>query len=80
MSSSLEIRQQIARLAAERAAGSSPAYYATRAATEAAIKSATQVQITHEVVMAFIEAPDSGDDITGPLRAAFEAAGFEVIE
>jgi hypothetical protein len=38
-----------------------------------------QVCITHEVVMAFIEAPDRpDDDITGPLAAAFRAAGIDV--
>lgn len=44
---------------------------------------ATRVRMTHEIVLAFIQAPDTGadqDDITGPLRAAFEAAGFEVVQ
>lgn len=37
------------------------------------------VAITHDVVMAFLNAPgDDQDDITGPLRAAFEAAGLKV--
>lgn len=47
-------------------------------ARDAAIETATRVQITHEIVMAFVTAPDGPDDITAPLRAAFEAAGFEV--
>lgn len=56
-------------------------------ATRDMLEAATTVKITHDVVMAFIEAPDNSagyevlaDDIAGPLRAAFEAAGFEVVE
>lgn len=40
-----------------------------------------QVTITHEVIVAFLEAPgDDQDDITGPLAAAFRAAGVDVVE
>jgi hypothetical protein len=47
-------------------------------AIDDAVETATRVQVTHEIVMAFLQAPDNPDDITGPLRAAFRAAGFEV--
>lgn len=45
-----------------------------------AIETATRVRVDHEVLMAFIQAPDDREDIAGPLRAAFRAAGFEVEE
>jgi hypothetical protein len=45
-----------------------------------AINVATTVKITHDIIRAFIEAPDRADDIAGPLIAAFRAAGFEVTE
>lgn len=57
--------------------------HGTMAAVDDAIQVATRVQMTHEIVLAFIQAPDTGadhDDIAGPLRAAFEAAGFEVVQ
>lgn len=46
-----------------------------------AIETATRVKLTPEVAEAFLAAPgDDPDDIWGPLRAAFRAAGFEVEE
>lgn len=49
------------------------------AARSEAIETATRVRIDHGVIMAFMTAPgDDPDDIAGPLRAAFRAAGFEV--
>jgi len=57
---------------------------ARKEAVRECVETATRVQITHEVILAFIEAPDppesDPDDIAGPLRAAFRAAGFEVEE
>jgi hypothetical protein len=84
MSKELDNRRQNARdsaaLTADRMTGQ---YYRERASLEAAITAATRVQITHEVILAFIQDPDDGaelGDIAGPLRAAFRAAGFEVVE
>lgn len=45
-----------------------------------AIENAMEVKITHEVIMAFLGAPDDPEDISGPLAAAFRAAGFRVVE
>lgn len=38
------------------------------------------VEITHDVIMAFINHPDEYEegDVVGPLRAAFRAAGLKV--
>lgn len=55
-----------------------PAESCALRAIDAAVETATRVRITHDVVMAFIDAPDDVEDIAGPLAAAFEAAGFEV--
>jgi len=49
-------------------------------AVEDAVQVATQVKITHDVIMAFMQEPGSPDDIAAPLAAAFRAAGIEVIE
>jgi len=73
----LEDRRQNARVAASNAATRSPRYYELRAATEAAIEVATRVRITDEVINAF--RAQAGNYERG-LRAAFETAGFEVIE
>ncbi len=51
-----------------------------RAMLTEAVEVATRVRITHDVVMAFMTAEGTPDDIDAPLRAAFEAAGFEVVE
>lgn len=45
-----------------------------------AIETATRVRINHDVMVAFLTAPDDPDDIAGPLASAFRAAGFEVEE
>lgn len=44
------------------------------------LREAMRVQITTEVVQAFLTAPDDPDNIAGPLAAAFRVAGFEVVE
>ncbi len=51
-----------------------------RAMLTAAVESATRVEITHDVIVAFMTTEGSPDDIDAPLRAAFRAAGFEVME
>jgi len=72
--SPLEDRRQSAR----------EAYWDTNDADclDAALEIATRVKITPEVIDAFIRHPDQYEegDVAGPLRTAFEAAGFEVIE
>ena len=45
-----------------------------------AITVATRVKITDEIVQAFTDDPDLWPSIEAPLRDAFRAAGFEVIE
>lgn len=44
---------------------------------EAAIESATRVRVTQDVAQAYMDAPGA---VGGGLRAAFTAAGFEVVE
>lgn len=79
MSDPLEDRRQAAREAAYVATANSSPYYELKAATEAAIESATQVKITQEVISA-------GKPVVPWLTEAerikrvFEAAGFEVVE
>jgi hypothetical protein len=80
---SLDDRRQSAREAAHDAAtGNTSQYYRDRAALAAAIEAATRVKITPEVIDAFIRSPEDYEhgDVANPLRAAFRAAGFEVVE
>lgn len=72
--SALDDRRQSAREAYHDEAGF------TREPIEVAIETATRVRIDHDVMVAFLTAPDDPDDIAGPLAAAFRAAGFEVEE
>lgn len=79
--SEIEDRRQRARQAGHDAAPRSALYGSWIASTmiDAAVETATRVQITHESLLAFLEAPDSDDDdLTAPLRAFLIALGFEV--
>lgn len=78
-------RRQRARVAAYDAVANSTPYYQTHAAMEAAIKVATQVKITDDIESAALDGLDSyelshGIDFSDIIKAAFRAAGFEVVE
>lgn len=57
-----------------------PAESCALRAIDAAVETATRVRITPEIVLAFTDYPGHWPAIEAPLRAAFEAAGFEVEE
>lgn len=75
--SEIEDRRQRA-LEAGEDAGSYP--YVTARTVEVAIEVATQVKVTHDIILAFVESPGDPDDAGVALEAAFRAAGFEVIK
>jgi hypothetical protein len=78
--SALDARRQAAREAYWDVPGGHTAY--PERWLDVAIETATRVRITPQIILAFTAAaPESlTDDLTAPFRAAFEAAGFEVVE